>query len=245
MVPIFNHPAAVRLTTRENISAILQGIAGLTTPKCVRFRFESEADLMRVFRKNGFSFPVLVRPSEFQTGVGLIRIDSDSDWGQLMYTKWFLKDHFMTQYVDSQTEEGAYIKARALFICGKPFIRHVKASSEWLVHNNRKIDVAGFPERELPFIDELEADQTFMNICHAVADRLPLDIFGMDIGVDLERRRFVLFEANPSMNVFFPERSGRPEGAQQRRERLQQPATRHLEKVIRQPDQWRYPSVRD
>lgn len=237
---IFNHPDAVRMTTRDAVSKRLNGIDGLIVPRCERFRFQTEADLMRVFRKNGFEFPVLVRPSEFQTGQGMVRVDSDADWSKLLYSPWHLKDHFMTQYVDCQNDENAYFKARVLFIGGKPFVRHVKASAEWLVHNNRRVDVAGFPERELRFVDELEADHEFMAVCHSVAERLPLDSFGMDIGVDLPRKRFVLFEANPSMNVFFPERTGRPEGAKARRDRLQHPAMRHMSQVIRAPESWHY-----
>lgn len=240
---IFNHPAAVRLTTRDRIPSVLGDIPNLIAPACVRFRFVNEADLMRVFRKNRFQFPVLVRPSELQAGKGLVKVDSDADWAKLMYTNWYLQDHFMTQFVDSQTEEGAYLKVRVLFLGGEPFLRHAKASSNWLVHNSRREDVAGFPDREVQFIEELESDSDFMGVCRSVADRLPLDYFGMDIGVDLPRKRFVLFEANPSMNVFFPLREGLSEAAVARREKLQQRAAKHLDRLIRTPDMWRSAAV--
>ena len=144
----------------------------------------------------------------------------------------------MTQFVDSKTQEDVYLKVRILFIGGKPFLRHVKASSNWLVHNSRSEDVAGFPAREVQFIQELEVNKDFMQICHDVAERLPLDYFGMDIGVDLDRNHFVLFEANPSMNVFFPERAYLSEASLARRERLQQRAASHLDKILRDPELW-------
>lgn len=235
---IFNHPDGIRVTLRDRLPSQLTGIDNLVAPQCVRFRFETESDLSRTFRRHRFQFPVLVRPAELQAGKGLERIDSDDDWGNLLYTKWYRQDHFMTQYASSRTDEGIYLKVRVLFIGGTPFLRHVKASSNWLVHNSSREDVGGFPDREVDFIKKLEADKAFMQVCHDVADRLPLDYFGMDIGVDLPNKRFVLFEANPSMNVFFPERAGLSVKALERREMLQQRAARHLEKTLKAPETW-------
>jgi glutathione synthase/RimK-type ligase-like ATP-grasp enzyme len=235
---IFNHPEAIRHTSRDRLPKRLAGIRNLVCPPCVRLQFENETDLQRTFRKNRFNYPVLVRPAELQAGRGLKRVNDDDQWSELLYSEWFRQDHFMTQFVDSKTEEDAYLKVRVLYIGGKPFLRHVKASSNWLVHNSRREEVAGFPDREMQFIQELEANADFMQVCTDVAERLPLDYFGMDIGVDLHRNYFVLFEANPSMNVFFPERASLSEAAMARREKLQQRAAHHLEKVLRDPELW-------
>lgn len=236
--PIFNHPAGIRDTSRDRLARRLDGIPGLVVPKCVRMRFETEADLARVFRKNGFAFPVLVRPNELQAGKGMQRIDSHDQWSRLLYTKWFRQDHFMIQFEDSRTEDDAYIKVRMLFIGGQPFVRHAKAASDWLVHNSRREEIAGFPGREVPFLEELEADAGFMAVCHDIARRVGLDFFGADIGVDLARGRFVLFEANPAMNVFFPDHPDQSEAARARREKLQVRPANRLEELIRTPRLW-------
>ena len=220
-IPIFNHPDRLFHTARDRQSAQLSGIDGLTVPRCVRFSFETADDIARVFEENGFRFPVLVRPNELQTGQGMKRIDNHEQWADLLYTRWYRQDHLMIQFEDSRTDEGIFQKARVVFIGGKPFLRHVKAAADWLVHNNAKQSVPGFAEREIEIIDQLEADADFMTICDTIGGRIGLDFCGADIGVDLANKTFVLFEANPSMSVFFPQRDNLSAADLERRERLQ------------------------
>ena len=239
--PIFNHPQRLAQTARDRQAQRLDGITGLTVPRCVRLTFETKQDLIRVFEEGGFRFPVLVRPNELQTGQGLQRVDSHDEWEKLLYTRWFRKEHMMIQFEDSQTETGTYLKARVVFIAGKPFLRHVKAGSNWLVHNAIREAIDGFPERELDVIDALEADPSFMAICEEIGARVGLDFCGADFGVDPDNGNYVLFEANPSMNVFFPLRDNLSKAELARRERLQERAADALLRHVQDPGQWTGP----
>lgn len=237
-VPIFNHPRGLQQTTRDAQAARLDGIANLTVPRTVRFTFETVADLQRVFDQNGFAFPVIVRPNEEQRGRGMVRIDSAADWEKLLYSRWFRRPHLMIQFIDTQTAEGGYLKTRVVFVGGKPFLRHVKAGPEWKVHNNPGQSFMGFPEREIDMIDRLEGDTSFMQICRDIGARVPLDFFGADFGVNLDAGQIVLFEANASMSVFFPRRSGLTKDEEKRRERLQETPAKALAKLIADPSRW-------
>jgi hypothetical protein len=238
-VPIFNPPSALAKSVRDRQVEIMGDIPGLVVPQVKRFTLETVSDLRRVFEEGGFSFPVLVRPNEHQAGLGLERIDSHDDWERVLYTRWYRKVHLMTQFVDTQTESGAYLKVRVTFIGGKPYIRHCKAATHWLVQGARNDLITENPALELELIDRIEANSAFMSVFGRIGGALDLDLFGADLGFDLETDRLVLFEANASMSMFFSLREGRSHEWLMRRKRLQQPAEEHLVAYIKDPSAWR------
>ncbi len=237
-VPVFNHPRAIGTSARDSQASRFGVVKGLDVPKVKRFTFETEEDLRRTFEENGFTFPVLVRPVEFQSGIGMKRVESHEEWAQLLYGKWYRKDHMMIQFVDSRTAEGFYYKVRMVFVGGRAFLRHIKASSNWLVQDEQNDVFRDQPERELEMADALEGQQQFVEICESLGQLSDLDFFGADIGVDLASNKYVLFEANPSMSMFFPMRDGLSPVQLLRRERFQTPAEDYLVKYVSDPSIW-------
>jgi glutathione synthase/RimK-type ligase-like ATP-grasp enzyme len=235
-IPIFNHPRAVAQTRRDLSAQRLAGVPGLVVPACVRFRGDSRAAFEQAFSDHGFRYPVLVRPCSTQGGVGQLRVDSARDWDAALNSRWLGLPHFMVQYEDSQTAEGLYFKARVVFVGEQAFVRHVKASSNWKIHNRASGRVGD--DRELEIVDKLEASSTFRALCAVVAARTRLDLCGIDVGVDPARERYVLFECNPSMSVFFPPRPDQTPAQAERRARLQEPIERTLDALIRDPVAW-------
>ena len=53
-IPVFNHPDAIQKTRRDTVADLLSGIAGLQTPKCVRFLGDHPDRFHEVFNVNGF-----------------------------------------------------------------------------------------------------------------------------------------------------------------------------------------------
>jgi glutathione synthase/RimK-type ligase-like ATP-grasp enzyme len=235
-IPILNHPRAVAQARRDLSARRLAEVPGLVVPNCVRFRGDSLAAFEQAFSDHGFHYPVLVRPCSTQGGVGQLRVDSTSDWQAALNSRWFGLPHFMVQYEDSQTAEGLYFKARVVCVGEQVFVRHVKASSRWQIHN-RALGRVG-DDRELEIVDKLEASAIFRELCAAVASRTRLDLCGMDLGVDPARNRYVLFECNPSMSIFFPPRPDQTSAQAERRARLQEPIERALNVLIRDPATW-------
>jgi glutathione synthase/RimK-type ligase-like ATP-grasp enzyme len=233
---VFNHPRAVALTRRDRSAARLAGVPGLVVPATHRFTPRTAADFATAFETGGFRFPVLVRPTGQQGGTGLLRIDDPAGWETAAATPWLGTPHAMTQFEDFATPTGTYFKARVLFVGGRAFPRHVKASTHWKVHNRGEGRVADTDE--LPIIDRLEDCAVFRGLCEGIAERLCLDFCGLDLGVDPDRQRYVLFEANPAMAVFFPERPGASAADRARRARLQMPAARALDALLRSPLEW-------
>lgn len=235
-IPIFNHPRAV-VQTRRDLSALrLSGVPGLVVPRCVRFRGDSLAAFEQAFSDHGFRYPVLVRPCSTQGGLGQLRVDSASDWDAALNSRWFGLPHFMTQYEDFQTAEGLYFKARIVFVGERSFVRHVKASSNWRVHNHAPGRVSD--DREFEIVEKLEASPVFRALCAEVASRTRLDLCGLDVGVDPAREHYVLFECNPCMTIFFPPRPDQTQAKTERRARLQAPIERALDVLMRDPTAW-------
>lgn len=236
--PIFNHPRAVARSRRDHSAVALQGIEGLTVPRVVRFRALSRAAFARCFIENGFRFPVLVRPCAGQTGQGLLKINGPQDWERAVSTKWFGQPHFMTEFAEFATSEGIYLKARVIFVADRFFIRHIKAATGWKVHNNTANSITGFKERELELIESLNRNAVFNRACTAVPARTGLDFCGMDVGVDPARNRFVMFECNAAMSVFFKRSTAVSDERQARYELLEAPASNAFEQHLHAPDGW-------
>lgn len=236
--PIFNHPRAVARSRRDYSSAALQGIGGLTVPRTARFRATSRAAFERCFAENAFSYPVLVRPRANQTGRGQLLIEGPQDWDLAVNTEWFGQPHFMTEFFDFASEDGLYLKARVVFVADRFFVRHIKAARGWKVHNETTRSITGFRDREMGLIRSLNEHAAFRRACAAIPARTGLDFCGMDVGVDPERGRFVMFECNAAMSVFFE--SGDESGAdrQMRRDLLEAPAAIAFEQHLREPEKW-------
>jgi glutathione synthase/RimK-type ligase-like ATP-grasp enzyme len=235
-IPVFNHPRAVAQSRRDLSAQRLAGVPGLVVPPCVRFSADSRAAFEQAFADHGLRYPVLIRPCSTQGGIGQLRIDSAAGWEAAVNSRWFGQPHFMVQFEDSQTADGIYYKARVVFVGDQAFVRHVKASTVWQVHNRGSGRVSD--DRELEIVAKLEASASFRAICAAVASRTRLDLCGMDLGVDPARDRFVLFECNPSMSVFFPPRPEHTPAQVERRARLQAPVERAVDALLRDPRAW-------
>lgn len=250
-VPVFNHPRAIAQTRRDLSARRLAGIEGLVTPTCVRFTADSAAAFAETFACNGFRFPVLIRPCGEQGGKGQQRIDGPDGWAGAADTAWFGKPHFMTQYIETATDAGTYLKARVVIVGGQVFLRHVKADRQWQVHHDGARRIEGFDEAKVA--DKLEADPVFMSLCAEIGRRSCLDYTGVDLGVDPDRRHYVLFECNPAMAVFFTVRPGDTADRLARRARMQTPAANALTTLLAERDRWvsaqgtpvRLPTVRE
>ena len=216
----------------------LQGIEGLTVPRTVRFRATSRAAFERCFAENAFRYPVLVRPGANQTGRGQLLIEGPQDWDAAVNTEWFGQPHFMTEFFDFATAEGLYLKARVVFVANRFFVRHVKAGKGWKVHNRTPDSITGFRDRELELIRSLNEHAAFRRACAAIPARTGLDFCGMDVGIDPERNRFVMFECNAAMSVFFSSDDDVDADRQVRRGLLEMPVANAFEQQLRQPEAW-------
>ncbi|MBI1218197.1 MAG: hypothetical protein GC186_06575 [Rhodobacteraceae bacterium] len=205
-VPIFNHPRAVALSRRDLMAGLMQGVENLVVPRCERFRVDGPDSFAAAFTQHGFSYPVLVRPAGSQTGQGLYRVDGPQDWARLHLSNGYGKWHFMTQFHDYRSANGHYCKVRASFVGGTGVIRAFRDSADWLITGSASALTPELRDSISRNIDRLAVDDMFQHILAQIGARVPLDFFGVDIGV--ADGTFTFFEANAAMTMARPSTAG-------------------------------------
>jgi glutathione synthase/RimK-type ligase-like ATP-grasp enzyme len=197
-LPILNPAAGILQTRRDRAKEVLSDIPGLEVPNCVRFEPKVPSDFREIFEKEGFEYPVLVRPTRSQTAAGLVQIETESDWNRIFETPWIGTSVYMTQWIDHRRPDGWYAKARIVVAGDQVSVRHVLRSDHWLIHAMERTEESA--AWELSYLRQVKEWETVQRIGEAARDRFGLDFFGMDVGM-LEDDRFVLFEANAAMSI--------------------------------------------
>jgi hypothetical protein len=196
--PIFNHPRSVMMTRRDIIAQRLQGIPNLIVPNCVRFYADDPSIFKKVFRDNGFKYPVLIRPGASQTGQDLVKIDHDKDWGKVHTIPWGGQNLFMTQYVDFSNKDGKFEKVRIAGVNNKILFRSFFIGDEWNVHGGPRTKEK--IQRKLKYMAEFSKQTDLLEVSRQLQDIIHLDLWAADIGV-LPDGRFLFFEANAAMSI--------------------------------------------
>ena len=200
-IRVFNHPQSVQNSRRDVVSKLLNGIDGLTVPKCVRFKPTARIEFKKVFAENGFDYPVLIRPSTSQTGKNLLIISDETEWAKVNSIPWGGGTLYMTQFADYANNEGLYRKIRIVSIGEKSWIFHLYQLDNWLIHGSSQKNREG--DDELNLIYGYRNWKSLNRIVAEIQKRVGLDFFGIDLGWKSDTE-FVLFEANAAMNILNP-----------------------------------------
>jgi hypothetical protein len=204
-VPLLNHPARVRCTTREAIAKLLDGIDQLVVPRVRKIRSASTQVLRGQEQSGAMAFPAILRRAGTHGGkvVGVVSSPHDADPAERNADGYYL-----TEFVDFKSADGLYRKYRVFVFGGTPVFRHMLISDAWTVHMaDRERFMMARPEliEESQSLYEGGVDSLppqVRSVLNDVDKRLGLDFFGVDFGI-LPDGRLVLFEANATMN-FFP-----------------------------------------
>jgi hypothetical protein len=202
---VINRPEAVLRTTRDQVARRLSGIEGLHVPRAIRLRAGKPDIAMRAVEKAGMAYPIILREAGTHTGriVGCFETAGDLRVGLEGQG-----DRIATQFADFRSADGIYRKYRVFFIGRRTILRHMLASDHWNVHaKDRRRFMLARPEliaeeRQLFTDPENAFSPSIAAVLQEVRDRIALDFFGMDFGIEADGR-VVLFEANATMN-FFP-----------------------------------------
>lgn len=215
-LPVINHPDLVARTTREDNCRVLENVPGLKVPRVERFRVEGlpiEEMASRVAAR--FDFPVIVRRPLAQSSSGslltedktaLLVHDRKALYAHLERSGW--SDFYAVEYVDLKRPDGFYRKLRCFVIDGRVMVTQAAMYHEWMVSGWRtKPEGIAFYRANPKTIEECnrimrepeaQLGAPVLRVLDAIAERIPLDIFGVDFEVDREGR-VVFFEATPAM----------------------------------------------
>lgn len=206
---IWNHPRAIALTRRDLAPQVFGDIPGLQVPHVVRIRATHPGIFRETFAREGFSYPVLVRPVSSQTGVGLVRIRSAADWAQVEGFSSLGRIYFMTQFVDYRDSRGRYAKVRLCFVDDTMSLREYGVSGGWQIGSGGSTSPSGNDavtraiDLLLSMAGSFDRWEALQRIGREMMERCPLNFWGVDLGVR-DTDDFVLFEANAAMTMAMP-----------------------------------------
>jgi tetratricopeptide (TPR) repeat protein len=201
--PAINDPGKIQRTTRDAVAELLPGIARCRIPQILRLAAGSDVGVAALQGLLPFSFPVLARPAGTHGGDDFEKI---SDIGELAgcLAQRPDSDHYVIEYIDYASADGHFRKYRFIFVGEEILPYHLAIGNDWKVHHV-STDMANQPwmqQEEAAFLANPGAvfDTSHYQALRTVRERIGLDYFGIDCGLDANGN-LIVFEVNASMLV--------------------------------------------
>jgi tetratricopeptide (TPR) repeat protein len=191
--PAINDPGKIQRTTRDAVAELLPGIERCRIPQILRLAAASDVGVPALQALLPFSFPMLARPAGTHGGdlASFLAQRPDSD-------------HYVIDYIDYASADGHFRKYRFIFVGEEILPYHLAIGNDWKVHHV-STDMAHQPwmqEEEAAFLANPGAvfDASHYQALRTVRERIGLDYFGIDCGLDADGN-LIVFEVNASMLV--------------------------------------------
>ena len=199
--PCFNHPDAIKATTRDRVACALEGIPGLEVPKTIRVAPPTISEVLSAVEKERLKYPILVRGAGTHGGINMVKVDSPADAAEIDRVDRSLRSAlYVTEFRDFASPDGLYRKFRIVVLGADIFLRQMIVNDGWLIHGRRRTTNSRDEELDLfASFDDEHADR-LRPLFLQIADRLDLDFFGVDCAI-AEAGKVLLFEANSCMGI--------------------------------------------
>lgn len=200
---VVNRPEAVLHSTRDLVAKRLAGIEGLRVPATLRLRGRKIPAALQAIERAGLPFPAILRRAGSHGGSIVGQIHGKRELAEALANSG---EFILTEFADFQSADSLYRKFRVFFFGDRWVFRHMLAADQWNIHARQRADFMAHHQHLLDEEAAMFRDGAFgppvRHVLDAVAERMEVDFFGMDFGIDRDGQ-VVLFEANATMN-FFP-----------------------------------------
>jgi tetratricopeptide (TPR) repeat protein len=201
--PTVNDPRTIRKTTRDAVADLLWGIPGCHIPKTWRQKAGADFSIATLQAALPCPFAVLARPVGTHGGDDFEKIDDPAELTVLLAQR-LETDRYLIEYVDYRSSDGYFRKYRFIFVNDQILPYHLAIANGWKVHHD-STDMADHPwmqREEEAFLNDPTAvfDVGHYRILRAIRERIGLEYFGIDCGID-RSGDLVVFEVNASMLV--------------------------------------------
>lgn len=204
---LFNDPAKIAATSRDNIYKRYHTLPAIHLPKTIRITPKSTRDVVRLAEENEVGYPFLIRSCGSHQSHDLQLIASPEHHDRLEYYAYNGSKYYLTEFVDYRSDDGLYRKGRLVFIGEEIFPRHYMTSSGWEVHSNaNKPDMAQNILREEALFVRNFRDMlhpTTLASFQTIYEQSGLDYLGFDFAIRSDGTALI-FEINPAQNPFMP-----------------------------------------
>lgn len=210
-LPVINHPASIRATTREQMYDLLKDVPDILIPPTIRLQGKSREQFLQDFANLDFNWPALWRPTGSHTGTGLELFETKEQAITWIASHFEnpddpVGDHYLTEFVDFASPDGLYRKLRIYCIGDTLFFRHQMVGERWNLHATSRIDKEEGNEDLLnegwtlfQSFEEALGPRIY-NALATLNRRTGLDFVGTDAAI-MQDGRVLIFEANPNMEL--------------------------------------------
>ena len=136
--PVLNNPARTARLTRDGVAAALRHRPGLAAPRIAAVsrsallaHLASGESISQILP--GCGYPVLLRPAGSHAGIGLVKLDGPEAMAAHLEA-CPTTEFFLANFIDYRGPDGLFRKYRIAFVGGVPFVCHMAASEDWMVH---------------------------------------------------------------------------------------------------------------
>jgi len=200
--PVINDPGRIIHTTRDEVASLLPKIAGCRIPDILRLPAGTDPAAAVREAQLRFSFPLLARPTGAHGGDDFEKIADAAALENFLNPRE--GDHYLIEYVDYASGDGHFRKYRFIFVGEEILPYHLAIGNDWKVHHDSTdmADHEWMQEEEAAFLSNPGAifNAQHYRTLSAIRDRIGLDYFGIDCGLDRDGALLV-FEVNASMLV--------------------------------------------
>jgi Flp pilus assembly protein TadD/glutathione synthase/RimK-type ligase-like ATP-grasp enzyme len=200
--PVINEPAKIAHTTRDAVAQLLPGIEGCRIPAIRRIEAGADVSVAALEGMLPFAFPLLARPAGTHGGDDFEKIADVATLSDFLRQR--SGDHYLIEYVDYASVDGLFRKYRFIFVDDEILPYHLAIGSRWKLHHDSTDmgDHEWMQREEAAFLANPGAvfDAANYRALRAIRERIGLDYFGIDCGLDRDRQ-LVVFEVNASMLV--------------------------------------------
>ena len=203
--PIVNDPRDVLASGRSVVTERLGSIPGVVAP---RTELLARADVTsEELARRGFTFPLLLRSPGFHTGKFFELVEEP---GAVAGVVAALPgdELFAIEYLSVRGDDGMFRKYRTIIVGGRLYPLHLAIARQWKVHYF-SADMRDRPEHraeEAAFLADMPGTLGAKTVAalEAIRIALGLDYGGIDFGIDAAGN-VILFEANATMAVYYPD----------------------------------------
>jgi tetratricopeptide (TPR) repeat protein len=202
-LPTVNHPRQVQRTTRDAVASLLAGIPACRVPKALRLKAGAERSEAALRDQLPFCSAVLARPVGTHGGDDFEKIEDLAALSAFLSQR-IDQDHYLIEYIDYGSADGHFRKYRLMFIGDQILPYHLCIGRDWKLHHiNTDMGYHSWMQQEeAAFLDDPSTvfGPAQMQALQAIRERVGLDYFGIDCGMD-DCGNVVVFEVNASMLV--------------------------------------------
>jgi tetratricopeptide (TPR) repeat protein len=202
-LPTVNHPRKVQQTTRDAVATLLHAIPGCRIPQALRLKAGAERSEAALEAMLPFSSTVLARPVGTHGGDDFEKLE-DVAALSVFLSQRADHDHYLIEYIDYVSADSHFRKYRFIFIGNEILPYHLCIGRDWKLHhiNTDMAHQRWMQQEEATFLNNPAAvfGPAQMQALQAIRERIGLDYFGIDCGLDTAGN-IVVFEVNASMLV--------------------------------------------